>query len=1422
MRVHFEPWGRAQVAGCAGYEMEVIEGGANLRLRSGRVVRLKFEGASARAAVKGEGLLPGVTHYLVAGDKERTRTGIPNYARAEIEGVYGGIDAVFDAAEGSVEMGFRVAEGVDPAAIRVRVAGGGTARLAAGEIEIRAGQDRVRLKRPAAFQERAGLRVPVAIAWNEVRGGVLSFRVGAHDRALPLLIDPVVEVSTYLGGTGFDQTYAVGMDGAGNPIFGGSAGSPNFPTAGSPARPAGAGGYILRTTPDLKTVLSTTFLAGTQYVGGVAVDAAGSIYAAGSAAAAFTASGGGYQAPSRAGGDAFVVKLDREGKQLAWSAVVGGGGQDQFNRLAVTRAGEVVACGSTTSTNLPTTQGVFQSASKGGSVEGMVARFTAAGGLGWLTYVGGAGRDEMQSVALDSAGNPVVAGLSDSANYPSTPGAFQTVGRSTTNNNFKVILNAVVTKLKGDGSGLVWSTFLSGTGYEMAYGVATDPADAVFVTGASGSKDFPTTAGAFKGTSGGSQAVFITKLMANGSGLIYSTYLGGTGEALDAGYDLTVAADGTAYVAGQIGASVAGQKPLAGGVATAFAAAVSKDGSAIDVNGFASTQSVARGIVLAAGRATGKAAGKAAEEAARGVVGGNVVGNGLLLATGFSTMAAATGERGFGAVFRGKGPAIVDVTLSCDPVAVNLGHTVTMALRITNRGESPTPAGVVTLGFSKTQFTGPSIQASGGSLLGVDPAGVHFQVPALAPGGIFAATVPVEGGPEAGDVDASVALGNLGASSASCKYQVGPAPDVRVSKTATPGGPVGVGGEVEYTIVVENWGTMPASNMTVTDQLPEGLTATSATAYGAPCEIHPGGNGRGGTVVCVPSFNVGFSGGAVGALFIRVKAVVSEQELPVGDELTNVVSARWDGGERSSQVTIRRSPWPIRVDAAALPAGKGIVLFTVDVKNSGSSSLSGHFVRIRTNNLAADYAPPEMCGLGMSESPVPRVESVFGAQSWLRPMLGKALVIPWATITCPLQDLPPEASAGLEFPLRFGDVGVQQVVVDVVDEQGTPVSSGVETGIVDWEEVQVPEDLPSLNCFGGLDDRYRKGTAVALNSGDGSLTAAVAGSVAGQSQSKPAQAGQKTAADPFRMVFSPRMEVIRALPGNADGGVTGPTVLGSRGVFYLPGGLEAYATPIVTFTGGLRNVAFDWFARPGGAAVMGVLQAGNGIADAGSVLLMEFGAHGWQPQVDAEGKARRMGTDPLPLDLKFGAVSGGSVPDAVWANAFSSSISIAAGTAEGQFGTPRKVQVGALPIGVAVGDLAGTGRAQIVVTHWAEPMEVISMDEAGEVSVRKLPGDLAGLSPVVADLDGDGRQDVALAMPLQNRVAILRGNGDGTFGDPILLYAGQRPYFLSAGTVDGKPRLSILTAAGAGKKMVVVDTAAFVSKRQAAMKKAVQ
>jgi hypothetical protein len=512
------------------------------------VLRMKVLGASASARPAGIAELPGRSNYLVGNDPAAWRAGIPSYAAVRYEGVYPGVDLVYHGSnQRELEYDFVVGPGADPRQIRLGFEGADRLRLdAAGNLVLKAGGRAVTWRAPVAYQETRGTRRPVGARYEITGRREVAFRVAAYDLTKPLVIDPVLAYSTYLGGTGGERGVAIAVDGAGSAYVTGTTGSANFPTRDPLQATLAAGdAFVTKLSPDGSSLVYSTYLGGAASSDtglGIALDASGSAYVTGQTCAADFPTVNAAQGVYAGGCDAFVAKLSPTGGALAYSTFLGGTAQDMAQGVAVDAAGSAYVTGLTFAANFPTVNALQATIGSTSSTDAFVAKLSPAGNaLEYSTYLGGASLDTGTGIAVDAAGSAYVVGSTQSLNFP-TANAFQG-----TRAGFS---DAYLAKLSPAGVTLAFSTYLGGNCSTGGWGVAVDASGSAYVTGTTCASNFPV-ANAFQATKPGSGAdgdIFVTRFSPAGTALVYSTYLGGTGGEI--GRAVAVDAAGSAYVTG--------------------------------------------------------------------------------------------------------------------------------------------------------------------------------------------------------------------------------------------------------------------------------------------------------------------------------------------------------------------------------------------------------------------------------------------------------------------------------------------------------------------------------------------------------------------------------------------------------------------------------------------------------------------------------------------------------------------------------------------------------------------------------------------------------------------------------------------------------------------------------------------------------
>ncbi len=478
------------------------------------VLRLRLVGASFNAAVTGGDELPGKANYFIGNDPSKWRTNVRTYARVRYENIYPGVDLVYYGnQDGQLEYDFVVAPGADPAAITLGVGEHGSLRrsplriAADGDLLVPLEDGELRFHKPVVYQPGSdqrsafsilqkqnadpGIRTPDSTSRTVVDGryvltasNQVHFELGAYDPTKPLVIDPVLSYATYLGGSGGDIGYAIAVNSSDDACVTGTTSSTNFPTT------TGAG-----------------------------------------------------QASNAGNGDAFVAKLNSAGTALLYSTYLGGQGSDFAYAIAVS-AGNAFITGTTSSTNFPTTSPgtsttPFQQ-TPGGGGDAFVAELNTTGNqLVFSSYLGGNGLDVGFGIAVDSSGNAYVTGSTQSTNFPTTVNALQTFINGS--------MDAFVTKVNFTGEQILYSTFLGGTQADVAQSIQVDGSGNMYIAGYTFSSDFPLLS-PLQPTTGGGVDAFVAEIASAGSPLVFSTYLGGTGD--DRAYGLARDGSGNIYITG--------------------------------------------------------------------------------------------------------------------------------------------------------------------------------------------------------------------------------------------------------------------------------------------------------------------------------------------------------------------------------------------------------------------------------------------------------------------------------------------------------------------------------------------------------------------------------------------------------------------------------------------------------------------------------------------------------------------------------------------------------------------------------------------------------------------------------------------------------------------------------------------------------
>jgi hypothetical protein len=523
------------------------------------VLRMNLVGANREAVVEGLNELEGKVNYLIGSDKSQWRTNISTFARVRYAEVYPGIDVVYYGNQKHLEYDFVVAPGCDTSAISLRFEGADKVEVdAAGDLLLTVGGSAVRQPKPVVYQEVDGERLAIAGNYVVAKDGQVGFSVGAYDARLPLVIDPTLVYSTYLGGSDFEDGNDIAVDSAGNAYICGITNSTNFPTANAiqgtfntPLDPTlvSRDAFVTKLNPAGTALVYSTYLGGNKddRCNKIAVDNAGNAYLAGETGSTNFPTANAIQSTHGGGlSDAFVAKLNAAGSAFVYSTFLGGGIFDAAHAMTIDAAGNAYITGRTTSSNFPTVNPIQSAYSGGPGADAFVTKLNAAGSaLVYSTYLGGnagsgGGFTAGFSIAVDSAGNAYVTGQTRATNFPTANAIQATFGGGSPDGD------AFVTKFNASGTALVYSTYLGGSDNDIGFEIALDSANSAYIAGVARSSNFPT-ANAFQSALKGTSDAFLTKLNPAGSAFVYSTYFGGTGD--DSANGIAVNASNEPYLA---------------------------------------------------------------------------------------------------------------------------------------------------------------------------------------------------------------------------------------------------------------------------------------------------------------------------------------------------------------------------------------------------------------------------------------------------------------------------------------------------------------------------------------------------------------------------------------------------------------------------------------------------------------------------------------------------------------------------------------------------------------------------------------------------------------------------------------------------------------------------------------------------------
>lgn len=483
---------------------------------AGNPIQLSLAGGSRTAQISPEGKLVGIVSYFPSPDTRTWRTNLPTWSGLRYHEVYPGIDLLYYGNRRELEYDFIVAPHSDPRTIALRVSNARHVTVtSAGGLNITGSGMSLRFSKPVIYQlAQNGSREVLDGRYVAQGADHIGFDIPKWDRSRPLIIDPVLVWSQFVGLTTSDSFSAEAIDSSSNVYLAGR-----------------SSGLLLveKLSPDGKTVLYRAVL-GASYsstVQDIRVDSVGNAYIVGSSGPGFPTTASAFLGTVTSGSHAFVAVLNATGTKLTYATYLAGttSAQDQASGVAIDSSNKIYVTGYTNSTTFPTTSGVLQTKNTNGGQTAFVAKIdptlSGAASLVYSTYLSGLTQASFEnSIAVDGLGNAYVAGQAGS-DFPTTTGAFAYDGQGLGQGG------VYVSKLNPTAKAMVYSAYL---GVGQAFGIAVDGSGDAYVTGTVGVDDFPTTTGAYQVINPGG---FATELNPSGSAPVYSTFLSGPSQLIN-------------------------------------------------------------------------------------------------------------------------------------------------------------------------------------------------------------------------------------------------------------------------------------------------------------------------------------------------------------------------------------------------------------------------------------------------------------------------------------------------------------------------------------------------------------------------------------------------------------------------------------------------------------------------------------------------------------------------------------------------------------------------------------------------------------------------------------------------------------------------------------------------------------------------
>lgn len=510
----------------------------------GHVVITEFVGSKKSTQVEKFDQKEGIVNFIIGNDESKWRTHIGMYGNVIHKNVYDNIDVSYFFDNHQIRYDFIVKPYADPSKIKIKFDGQTKLSIAPnGDLVIGTSLGELYQTKLFAYQNIGTTKQKIDCNFKLEDQNTITFQLGSYDNTKELIIDPTYSYGSYFGGNSSDYVYSASVDGQGRPIIVGYTYSTNLPVTSGAYQGTYEGNMsnmVVKFNSLGTGLVFCTYLGGnsSDYPYGVGDDGNGNTIVGGyTYSTNWPTTSGAFQTSYQSTPDMYVTKLNSNGTALVWSTYLAGNSTDYMYALKV-KNGISYITGYTYSSNYPVTSGAYKTSIPGTPCVFATALNANGNGLVASTFIGYGAYG--YAIDADNSGNMYVAGYAYSSNYPTTSGVYGPTYQ---------YYDPFVSKISANGTQLVYSTFIPTASYsDYCYGIGVDSQGQAIITGYTSSPNWPKV-NAYKTTNGGTDA-FVTKLNSNGTGLVFSTYAGGSGS--DYGRDIVVDQQDNVYLLGYI------------------------------------------------------------------------------------------------------------------------------------------------------------------------------------------------------------------------------------------------------------------------------------------------------------------------------------------------------------------------------------------------------------------------------------------------------------------------------------------------------------------------------------------------------------------------------------------------------------------------------------------------------------------------------------------------------------------------------------------------------------------------------------------------------------------------------------------------------------------------------------------------------